>query len=474
MALDPVSGDLLVNDGACLRRVTATGTLAGVLAEGPGPPTHLAVHGRALVMVDGERGELRTLDLEHGRRTTLMGDTQRLAGPLAVSPQGCCLVALEDGLATWRLPQAPGPSPKHGTPSTPGSSTAKPPGRMDSSQSPRQAALAHFRTQQAEVEDGAFPAFAAGDFLDAGAEGLLLAGDAATQAGNATGAAVFHSGSNALFMASNWLFSSGYEFYWLAAVGRAWQTLLTLDSNAVDRARLDQAYARDQAAPGSSSGPGGAVPPEPEPRLEAEPDLFIGACLCATSIRVSAQVLREKGAARSAEGQVIVGAAVIDDVLGLLVLLAVSGVVAVSGTGAALPWASFGRTMLRRHRKRPGPGRPAVAQPPGPGGNHRRPAAHHDARSGGAGLGPEAKPGMNRRQAHAPAGRLIGAAGLRRAFRPPPGFPPSGRQPGTDPKMFALQSNIFKLFFPRTVRQARPELALVTRWLVIYPANKRD
>ncbi|BDU68233.1 Na+/H+-exchanging protein [Geothrix oryzae] len=57
-------------------------------------------------------------------------------------------------------------------------------------------------------------------------------------------------------------------------------------------------------------------------------DLFIGACLCATSIGISAQVLREKGASDSMEGRIIVGAAVVDDVLGLLVLVAVSGMVA--------------------------------------------------------------------------------------------------------------------------------------------------
>lgn len=57
-------------------------------------------------------------------------------------------------------------------------------------------------------------------------------------------------------------------------------------------------------------------------------DLFIGACMCATSIGISAQVLREKGASGSVEGRVIVGAAVVDDVLGLLVLVAVSGMVA--------------------------------------------------------------------------------------------------------------------------------------------------
>jgi len=69
--------------------------------------------------------------------------------------------------------------------------------------------------------------------------------------------------------------------------------------------------------------------------------LFTGACLCATSIGISAQVLRTSGAARSPEGRVIVGAAVIDDVLGLLVLVGVSGAVAAAG-GAAMAWGRLG------------------------------------------------------------------------------------------------------------------------------------
>jgi Kef-type K+ transport system membrane component KefB len=66
-------------------------------------------------------------------------------------------------------------------------------------------------------------------------------------------------------------------------------------------------------------------------------DLFIGACLCATSIGISAQVLREKGASDSLEGRIIVGAAVVDDVLGLLVLVAVTGMVGAAAGGALGP-----------------------------------------------------------------------------------------------------------------------------------------
>jgi len=73
--------------------------------------------------------------------------------------------------------------------------------------------------------------------------------------------------------------------------------------------------------------------------------LFIGACLCATSIGVSAQVLGERGASRTREGRVIMGAAVLDDVMGLLVLVLVSGLVLVAGNGGGLPWATLARTL---------------------------------------------------------------------------------------------------------------------------------
>ncbi|MDR3673763.1 MAG: cation:proton antiporter [Holophaga sp.] len=66
-------------------------------------------------------------------------------------------------------------------------------------------------------------------------------------------------------------------------------------------------------------------------------DLFVGACLCATSIGISAQVLQQFGAAKSREGRIIVGAAVIDDVLGLLVLGGISGAVT-AVAGGSMAW----------------------------------------------------------------------------------------------------------------------------------------
>jgi Kef-type K+ transport system membrane component KefB len=74
-------------------------------------------------------------------------------------------------------------------------------------------------------------------------------------------------------------------------------------------------------------------------------DLFIGACLCATSIGISASVLRERNAAKSGAGRVVIGAAVIDDVLGLLVLVAVSGLAVASAGGGALPVGQLAKTL---------------------------------------------------------------------------------------------------------------------------------
>ncbi|ABU58348.1 cation:proton antiporter [Roseiflexus castenholzii] len=59
--------------------------------------------------------------------------------------------------------------------------------------------------------------------------------------------------------------------------------------------------------------------------LDMLPSLFVGAVLTATSVSISAEVLRELGHLRSKVGATILGAAVIDDVLGVLVLSLVLG-----------------------------------------------------------------------------------------------------------------------------------------------------
>jgi Kef-type K+ transport system membrane component KefB len=62
---------------------------------------------------------------------------------------------------------------------------------------------------------------------------------------------------------------------------------------------------------------------------------FIGATLCATSVGITARVLRDIGRIKSREASVILGAAVIDDVLGLVILAVVTGMIAAAGAGAA-------------------------------------------------------------------------------------------------------------------------------------------
>ncbi|MCA9116173.1 MAG: cation:proton antiporter, partial [Planctomycetaceae bacterium] len=54
---------------------------------------------------------------------------------------------------------------------------------------------------------------------------------------------------------------------------------------------------------------------------------FIGATLCATSVGITARVLKDLGRSQQRESQIILGAAVIDDVLGLVVLAVVAGVI---------------------------------------------------------------------------------------------------------------------------------------------------
>jgi Kef-type K+ transport system membrane component KefB len=63
--------------------------------------------------------------------------------------------------------------------------------------------------------------------------------------------------------------------------------------------------------------------------------IFLGAVLTATSVGITARVLRDLGRLQSPEARVILGAAVIDDVLGLVILAVVAGIIAAANAGAA-------------------------------------------------------------------------------------------------------------------------------------------
>jgi len=69
------------------------------------------------------------------------------------------------------------------------------------------------------------------------------------------------------------------------------------------------------------------------PELSVNVDLFVAAALGATSVGITVRVLQELGRQRSAESRIILGAAVIDDILGLILLAVVSGII-VSGAVA--------------------------------------------------------------------------------------------------------------------------------------------
>lgn len=54
--------------------------------------------------------------------------------------------------------------------------------------------------------------------------------------------------------------------------------------------------------------------------VPAVPAIFAGAALTATSIGITAKVLQEMGQLQSEEGQIILGAAILDDILGIVIL----------------------------------------------------------------------------------------------------------------------------------------------------------
>lgn len=68
---------------------------------------------------------------------------------------------------------------------------------------------------------------------------------------------------------------------------------------------------------------------------------FIGATLCATSVGITARVLQDIQRTRTREARIILGAAVIDDILGLIILAIVSGLILGASAGAPLSVSSI-------------------------------------------------------------------------------------------------------------------------------------
>ncbi len=75
------------------------------------------------------------------------------------------------------------------------------------------------------------------------------------------------------------------------------------------------------------------------PGLDANAYLFLGAALTATSVGITARVFKDLGKLQTPEAQIVLGAAVIDDVIGLIILAIVSAIAtagSVSGGAIAL------------------------------------------------------------------------------------------------------------------------------------------
>ena len=74
---------------------------------------------------------------------------------------------------------------------------------------------------------------------------------------------------------------------------------------------------------------------------------FVGATLCATSVGITARVFQDLGRLQTPEARIILGAAVIDDVMGLVVLAVVSGIIAAAGSGVAFSYGSVAVIVIK-------------------------------------------------------------------------------------------------------------------------------
>jgi len=75
--------------------------------------------------------------------------------------------------------------------------------------------------------------------------------------------------------------------------------------------------------------------------------VFLGATLTATSVGITARVLKDLGRLQSDEARIILGAAVIDDVEGLVILAIVTGMIAAANQGGSVSYAGIGAILAK-------------------------------------------------------------------------------------------------------------------------------
>ena len=74
---------------------------------------------------------------------------------------------------------------------------------------------------------------------------------------------------------------------------------------------------------------------------------FLGAALTATSVGITARVIKDLGRSQSNEARVVLGAAVIDDVMGLVILAVITGVIAAADRGGSLAAGDVALTLAK-------------------------------------------------------------------------------------------------------------------------------
>lgn len=74
---------------------------------------------------------------------------------------------------------------------------------------------------------------------------------------------------------------------------------------------------------------------------------FLGATLTATSVGITARVLKDLGKSTTPEARVILGAAVVDDVFGLVILAVLSGVITAANAGRPMAFGSVGPIVAK-------------------------------------------------------------------------------------------------------------------------------
>ena len=81
------------------------------------------------------------------------------------------------------------------------------------------------------------------------------------------------------------------------------------------------------------------------PEADSLVHVYLGATLTATSVGITARVLTDLRRITTAEAKIILGAAVIDDVLGLMVLATVGGLIAAAEAGSGVDFGSIAKVL---------------------------------------------------------------------------------------------------------------------------------